>query len=144
MRTRRQAGAVVLELALTLPFLLPILAVLLFYGRVLYNYEVAHKAAHDAVRYLSSANLINMKSPMLIAHETAVAQAIVQAEVSVLNPNVLWVSVLCDGILCSGLNTPTMVTVSVQIQLQNGMPGYAPTLSSQVILANHSMRYVGN
>jgi Flp pilus assembly protein TadG len=139
-----QAGAVVVELALSLTFLLPIAAFLLFYGRVLYNYEVAQKATHDAVRYLSSASVSNMSDPAQSGYEIAVAQAIVRAELSVLNPSALSVAVSCDGFQCAGFSPPSTVAVSVQIRVNNDLPGYATEVSSQVIQANHSMRYVGN
>ncbi|QJD89125.1 pilus assembly protein [Duganella dendranthematis] len=141
---RQQCGAVALELALTLGFLFPVAAMLLFYGRVLYNYEVAQKAAHDAVRHMASANVLNINNNAMVGFEVAVAQAIVREEVSVLNPSVLGVSVACDGLQCLGLGVPTTVTVGVQIKVRNQMYGYAPELADQNITATQSMRYVGN
>jgi Flp pilus assembly protein TadG len=141
---RQQCGAVALELALTLGFLFPVAAMLLFYGRVLYNYEVAQKAAHDAVRHMASANVLNINDNAMVGFEVAVAQAIAREEVSVLNPSVLGVSVSCDGVQCLGLGVPTTVTVSVQIKVRNQMYGYAPELADQNIIATQSMRYVGN
>jgi Flp pilus assembly protein TadG len=145
MKTARwQRGAVALELALTLGFLFPVAAMLMFYGRVLYNYEVAQKATHDAARYLASASLVNMKNTAMVGYEVAVAQAIVQQQVSVLSPNALTVSVTCDGLLCDGMTLPASVTVGVRINVRNEMYGYAPELADQVIVATQSMRYVGN
>ncbi|NYE58987.1 Flp pilus assembly protein TadG [Duganella sp. 1224] len=141
---RGQRGAVALELALTLAFLFPVMALLLFYGRLLYNYEVAQKAAHDATRYLASASRVNLGSTSAVAYELAVAQAIVQAEVSVLSPSALSVTILCDNVQCSGLDVPDTVSVGVQIRVRNTLPGYAPKLTDRVFIATQSMHYVGN
>lgn len=141
---RRRRGAVALELVLTLGFLLPVAALLLFYGQVLYNYEVAQKAAHDAVRYLAGASILNLKNPAMVTHEIAMAQAIVQQELSVLSPSMLAVSVTCDGMQCAGLSVPSTVTVSLQILVHNEMYGDAPALADQLVVATQSMRYVGN
>jgi hypothetical protein len=142
--TRTQRGAVALELALTLGFLFPVAAMLLFYGRVLYNYEVAQKAAHDAARYLSSASAANILNSDKAGYEVAVTRAIVQQELSVLTPYKLVVSVTCDGMECGGLSLPSTVTVGLQIKVHNDLYGYAPDLADQTITATHSMRYVGN
>lgn len=141
---RWQRGAVALELALTLGFLFPVAAMLIFYGRVLYNYEVAQKAAHDAVRYMASASILNINNPAMAAQEVAVAQAILQQELSALNPNMLAMSVTCDGQQCAGMGVPTTVTVGLQINVRNQMVGYAPELPDQRIAITQSMRYVGN
>ncbi|MYN25468.1 TadE/TadG family type IV pilus assembly protein [Duganella levis] len=141
---RRQRGAVALELALTLGFLFPVVAMLLFYGRVLYNYEVAQKATHDAVRYMASASILNMQNSDLAGYEVAVTKAIAQQELSVLNPYKMAMSVTCDGLECGGLSVPSTVTVGVQIKVHNDLIDYAPEVADQTIVATQSMRYVGN
>ncbi len=139
-----QGGAIALELALTLGFLFPVAAMLIFYGRVLYNYEVAQKAAHDAVRYMASASILNINNPAMAGYEVAVAQAIMQQELSALNPYKLAMSVTCDGQQCAGMGVPMMVTVGLQINVRNEMVGLAPELTEQRIAITQSMRYVGN
>ncbi|MFS2003898.1 TadE/TadG family type IV pilus assembly protein [Duganella sp. CT11-25] len=145
---RRQRGAAAVELALTLPVLLMLLAYIMFYGRVLYNYEVAQKAARDAVRYLSSAAAVNMRSTAQAANEVAVAQAIANAELAGLNPgpgNGPFVFIRCDGLPCLGLALPNLVRVDIQIVVQNDIFGYyVPYLGSSLLQAGSTMRYVGN
>ena len=142
--TRRQCGAIALELALTLGFLFPVAAMLVFYGRVLYNYEVAQKAVHDAVRYMASASALNLNNPAMAAYEVAVAQAILQQELSALNPAMLSTSISCDGLPCDGMGVPATVSVGLQISVRNEMVGYAPELPTQRLVITQSMRYVGN
>jgi hypothetical protein len=145
MKARRTArGAVVLELALTLGFLFPVAAFLLFYGRLLYNYELAQKASHDAARYIASASVRNMNSSAMVGYELAVAQAIVVEELGRFDPTTMALSILCDGMQCAGLSVPSTVTVSLQIKVSNPMFDLAPELVDQAISATHTMRYVGN
>jgi hypothetical protein len=143
-----QRGAAAVELALTLPVLLMLLAYIVFYGRVLYNYEVAQKAAHDAVRYLSSAAAVNMRNPAQVGNEVAVAQAIVNAELAGLNPgpgNGPFVFIQCDGVQCLGMSLPGLVKVEVQIRVQNDIFGYyTPYMGDSWLQARSTMRYVGN
>lgn len=142
----RARGSVVLELALTIPVLLVMLIYLLFYGRVLYSYEVAQKAAHDAARYLSTASAVNMKSSALFSREVNVALYIANEELSVLNAGAgeLYVFALCDGHPCTGFSLPATVGISVNIQLQNLFPGYVMDLANQPVLVTQTMRYAGN
>jgi hypothetical protein len=145
---RRQRGAAAVELAVTLPALMLLLAYIVFYGRVLYNYEVAQKAAHDAARYLSSAAVVNLRSAAQAGNEVAVAQAIANAELAGLNPgpdNGPFVFAQCDGLPCLGLAQPNLVSVSVQIVVQNDIFGYyVPYLGNSLLQARSTMRYVGN
>ena len=143
-----QRGVAAVELALTLPVIMLLLAYIVFYGRVLYNYEVAQKAARDAVRYLSSAAAVNMRSAAQAGNEVAVAQAIATAELAGLNPgagNGPFVFVQCDGLPCMGLALPSLVRVDVQIVVRNDIFGYyVPYLGDSLLQARSTMRYVGN
>jgi Flp pilus assembly protein TadG len=143
----RQRGAVALELALSLPVLLTMLTYLLFYGRVLYNYEVAQKAARDSARYLSSVPAMNLKNPVLAAHEVNLANAMIQSQLSAIAPAPGGVVVVlnCDSVPCTMLqgNTPSTVTAIIAIDVQNGLNGYAGALTNLQVRAVHSMRYVG-
>jgi len=142
-----QRGAVALELALSLPVLLTMLAYLLFYGRVLYNYEVAQKAARDSARYLSSVPAMSLRNPALAAHEVNLANAMIQSQLSALAPapGSVVAMLSCDGVPCTMLqgNVPTTVTTTVMIDVQNGFQGYAAALTRLQVRAVHSMRYVG-
>jgi Flp pilus assembly protein TadG len=145
---QRQQGTVLVELALTLPVLLALLAAIVFYGRVLYNYDVVQKASRDAVRYLSSAAASNMQSATRAGYETAVATAIAAQELADLNPgedNGPFIYTACDGYPCTGPNLPTMVLVNVKVTVHNGTLGdYAPYMPDITLEANNTMRYVGN
>jgi Flp pilus assembly protein TadG len=142
-----QRGAVALELALSLPLLLTMLAYLLFYGRVLYNYEVVQKAARDGARYLSSVPAMNIKNPLLAAQEVSLTNAIIQTQLSAVAPapGMLVVVVSCNGEPCPLLldKTPTSVTVIVKINVQNGFYSYASAFTGMEVRAEHTMRYVG-
>ena len=115
---------------------------------MLYNYEVAQKAARDSARYLSSVPAMHMKSAALVAQEVALATAITQTELSALAPapGGLLVFISCDGVPCTGLfgNVPNIVTTTVMIDVQNEFYGYAGDLPRMQVRASHSMRYVGN
>ena len=143
----QQRGAVALELALSLPVLLTLLVALVFYGRVMYHYEVAQKAAWVGVRYLSSVPAINMKNQQQAAHEVALATALIQTELSALAPapGSLYISVNCDNAPCGLFNMlPAMVNVSVIIDVPGDLSGYGETLTHVRVRANHNLRYVGN
>jgi hypothetical protein len=147
-RGRRQRGAAAVELALTLPVLMILLGYIVFYGRVLYNYEVAQKAAHDAARYLSSAAAVNMRSTAQVGNEVAVTQAIANAELAGLNPgpgNGPFVFIQCDGVQCLGMSLPVTVKVEIQILVRNDIFGYyMPYTGDSWLQARSVMRYVGN
>ncbi|MBV7535631.1 pilus assembly protein [Duganella sp. sic0402] len=144
----RQRGAVALELALCLPVLLTVLASLLFYGRVLYSYEVVQKSAWAGARYLSSVPAMNIKNPLLSTQEINLATAMIRQELGTVapDPGALIVFISCDGGPCNGLPNylPASVTVTVMFDLQSTLHGYADSLPSLRMRASHTMRYVGN
>lgn len=51
---RRSSGAAAVEMALLLPILLALSALVVDFGRLTYQYNVLHKAVREAGRYLSS------------------------------------------------------------------------------------------
>lgn len=143
----QQRGAVALELALSLPVLLTLLVALVFYGRVMYHYEVAQKAAWVGVRYLSSVPAINMKNQQQAAQEVALATDLIRTELSALAPapGSLYVSVNCDNAPCGLYNIlPAMINVTIIIDVPGDLSGYGETLTHVRVRANHNLRYVGN
>lgn len=62
---RRQRGVAAVELAIVLPILFVMMSVPIFFGRYFWHYTVAHKAAADAARYLSSISVREMRSSVL-------------------------------------------------------------------------------
>jgi len=146
---RRQRGTAAIELAVILPVLLAFLAFSIFYGRVFWHYTAAHKAAHDAARYLASVPLTEFKSPTRTGFVVAVAQSIAQAEIADLNPGPYPpdITVACDGLHCTGFATPTVITVGVQLAMFDSIfrQVTGDVLGSEPlpVTASVTMRYVG-
>lgn len=142
---RRQRGIAALEMALILPTLMTLLAVVLYYGRLTHHYEVVQKALQAGTRYLSSAPLVNLKTPALATQESALTQAIVQAELDTLGSGAAIV-VTCNGVPCALLNgiAPTEISVTVIVDVPNIFPGYVQELLEQRLWISRSVRYVGN
>lgn len=145
---RLQRGIAAIELALILPVVLISLTIPLFLGRVFWHYTVAQKAAHDAARYLSGVSVIEMATPARISKVVAVAQAIVAAEMSDLNPGPYApaVGIQCDGIPCDGFSIPATVRVIVRMPIYDTI---FPAFTSEFIgtdglllTADVTMRYV--
>lgn len=149
-RPARQRGTALLELALTLPILLTLVACVAFYGRLLYNYQVAQKASHDAVRYLSSASQASMLNPQLAVKEQALARAIANAELSDLdlNPQAIsgpFIFIHCNDNDCVGNILPTLVSVEVQMTMsKTALPSFIPFVPYSTLRARNVMRYAGN
>lgn len=146
---RFQRGAAHIELAFILPVMLLMLAFCLFFGRVSWHYTAAHKAAHDAVRYLSSVPARDMSTPARLAEVVQVAQAIAQAEIDGLNPGPYppVVTILCDGLTCDGFSIPPTIMVGVRLAMfdQTLTAVTSPFLGTTPVplTATVSMRYVG-
>lgn len=146
---RAERGVAAVEFAVILPVILIMLALPLFFGRVMWHYTAAQKAAYDAARYLSSVPRGEIKDPAKIGYVVALAKSIVQAETGELNsgPYPPVVSVLCDNVECSGYTVPTAVTVNVQLDV---IDIFFPTISaelagqySNVLNANVTYAFVG-
>ena len=58
----RQQGAALIELALSIPFMIMLSMIVIEFGRALYEYNTVTKSVRDAVRYLS-ANTPNTLCP---------------------------------------------------------------------------------
>ena len=147
---QHQRGVVAVEMALMLPLFLVLLALPLFLGRALYHYQLSHKAAHDAARYLSSCAALDFKSPARAADVVAAARAIAAAELdgSSAGTYAPVVSVNCDGGQCTGFLVPTTVGVQVVTLLEDDvLPDFSYNLLGSgglPLTAVASMRYVGN
>lgn len=135
-RRHRERGIAAVELALLLPVLVSMLALTMFFGRVLWHYTAAQKAAHDAARYMSTVPLTDMHWTR-IEETVNVADQILDEELGELNPGEIPVSsaVRCDDWECNGLTTPTTVSVRVQMRMSDPIFG---TLT-QAITGNNSL-----
>jgi hypothetical protein len=146
---RFQGGTAAVELAVIAPVLMLVLAFTVFFGRVFWHYTAAHKAAHDAGRYLSSVPQIEMKTPARAANVVLVARTIAEQEVAGLSPGPYApvITIACDTITCDGFGIPTNINVTVRLAMfdemlynwTNEILGDTPL----VLTAAVSMRYVG-
>lgn len=120
--TAPQRGSAALEMVLVLPLLLLFLAGMLFFGRYCSYYTAAHKAAHDAARYLATVSQREMKTPGTYggpAPVVQIAQAIGMQETAGLHPgsSAGGVTIECKPLPCLGLAIPAKVRVVVQMQV---------------------------
>lgn len=118
---RRQRGIAALELALLLPIMLVLLALALYLGRVVWHYSVAHKAAQSAARFLSTVPVAQMRDTARVHYVIEFANAIVDAEMTELNPGPVTrtVTILCNGLYCSGNTTPATVRVHIELPIED-------------------------
>ena len=143
-RTARGVAAV--EFAIMLPILVVLLSAPLYIGRVLWQYTAAQKSAHDAAQYLASIPDIEMRSPALTVPATAVAGDMVAAELADFTAGDYppLVTILCDGAICGGYTVPTMVSVNVQMRVQDPFFGIAFGDDGIFIAADSQMLYMGS
>jgi Flp pilus assembly protein TadG len=124
---RREQGSVAIEFAVVMTFLLlPLLAATLFFGRFLWHYTVAEKAAHDAARFLASASPteLKMQSPSGEAYVVEAAKALARAEIAELNPGSDFplAYVFCDSAPCVPFKTtplPKVVSAYVVMSVED-------------------------
>jgi Flp pilus assembly protein TadG len=120
--TRRQRGIAAVELALVLPVFLILLTFPLYLGRVYWHYTIIQRAAQDAGRYLSSIPLSEMRNPARAPALVAVAYNIIDAELAEVAPGAYHYLplVACDiNTACGGFVTPTTVSVSIGMQIDD-------------------------
>lgn len=147
---RRQRGVAAVEFAILLLVLMPALTIPIFFGRYFWHYTVAHKAANDAARYLSTVSAREMRNPTLAMAASNLARQIASEELSDLNPGTEppRVHVLC-GVEqeCIGVTSgplPETVTVRVQLDIIDNVFRVVPTgWWGLNITANAKVRYVG-
>lgn len=121
---RREGGSVAIECAAVLPFLFALLAGALFFGRFLWHYTVAEKAAQDAARFLATASPteLQMPTPDGDPYIAVAAKALAKAEIAELNPGmyVPTARVYCDFGECETYKAPpTMVSVHVGMRVDD-------------------------
>lgn len=146
----RQRGIAAVELAIILPILVALLAVPFYFGRVLWHYTVAEKAAHDAALYLSSVPVTEMKSQARIAEVVDVAHQIYDLEVAELTPGPYppTSTFLCGTFVCGGLSIPDTVRVAVQMRVFDDIfdsftTEYKDEEGGIVLTADVTLPYVG-
>lgn len=113
--SRWQRGAAAVEFAIIAPILIIALAPMILYARYMWHYTVAHKAAQDAARYMSTVSVIEMRSRTLTAQAREVAVEIARRELSELAPgeDFLDPDVLCDGVTCGQRSGAVPSTIMV-------------------------------
>lgn len=115
----RERGVAAVEFAVILPILIILLTFPIFFGRTFMHYSVAQKAAQDAVRYMSSISLVEMKDQDRALAAEGIARQIASAEIAELSPGSgghIFVGVTCDGYPC-GADVPKQVTVNVSMRM---------------------------
>lgn len=120
-------GIVAVELAVMLPFLVMLLVLPLYFGRVFWHYTAIQHAAQDAARYLSKAPVSEMGNPTRAIAVASVADAIIARELAELAPGGFpyVADVTCDGGSCVGYSRPANVGVIIQVLMENSFfPGY--------------------
>lgn len=154
MKTRpgqQASGSVAVEMAILLPFLVLLLAASLFFSRIYMFYSAGQKAAHDAARFLSTANQADMRTPgggFNEARVAALARWIAEEElleIVDLTDGIL-ITILCDNGTC-GASVPNVVHVSVQITLHDDILGSLTSTylgsTNMIMVGAVTLRYVG-
>lgn len=145
---QRCRGIAAIELAIALPFILMVLACLLFFGSLFYKYQVTEKAAWNASRYLSSVGRLEMKNPAQIVHHTTFARYMVDQQLNAISSGAYppSVTILCGATICDGFTLPTTVTVTVRILATERLFGelISPWVEGEFVLTSSAtLAYVG-
>jgi hypothetical protein len=151
LRRIKERGAIAVETAPILFVFVIILAFMLFLGRVFWYYQASQKAAHDAVRFLSTASQVDMRTPGPGGAEAGVATVarwIIDEEISAVKPHAypLYIDVHCDFKTC-GNGVPSTVRVSISLRLKDDIfSGFTSVFTGEdglLMLADVTMRYAG-
>lgn len=148
---RRQHGSAAVELAIVIPVLLIVMTVPIFFARYFWHYTVAHKAAQDAARYLSTVSVREMRSSSLSNMANEVARGIAEEEIEDLSPGgeeAPAVQVFCGpNKLCTGFGAaamPETIAVRVEMDVFDNVFGVVNTaFYGWRISAVAEVRYVG-
>lgn len=121
MPARKQDGIAALELALLVPLFLFMMALPLFWGRVLWHYSALQKATHDAARYLASVPAEDIQDPDRATVVKNMAISIFTAETSELNPGnaIQPPTILCGNGNCGNNLVPATVTISADLTVSD-------------------------
>lgn len=141
-----QRGVAAVEFAILLTLLTVLLAAPLFIGRVLWHYTVIEKAAHDAVRYLSTVPEAEMRTQSLAPLAADLAELIIQAELADLNTGSEppLVTVKCNGNACGGNVAWSTVAVHIEAEMHDPFFGNAFGGENGIVLSSDaSMNYIG-
>lgn len=121
--SRWQRGAAAVEFAIITPFLIIALAPFVLYARYMWHYTVAHKAAQDAARYMSTVSVSEMQSRSLTIQAREVAVEIARRELSELAPGEEFPDpdVLCDIATCGQRSgtLPSTITVFLTFNMHD-------------------------
>lgn len=114
-------GSIAVEFAIMLPIYIVFLSTLVLFGRMLWHYTVAEKAARDAALFLSRVSIEEIRAP-LNAFEipvAALARAIAWEEMAELRPgeSIPSVAIYCDGLPCDGFTTPRQISVVIRMNM---------------------------
>lgn len=130
-RRRNEGGTAVIELVAVLGvILIPLLVASLFFGRFVWHYSVAQKAAHDAARFVAASSPTEMKiqCTLLIYKDPCIvmaAMSLATTEMAELNPGGVdapSVAVYCDEQKCatnSATPLPTMISVDIKMTVRD-------------------------
>lgn len=147
---KRQGGSAAVELAIVMPILFVLMTVPIFFARYFWHYTVAHKAAQDAARYLSTISVREMRSAALSATAGQIARGIAAEEIADLLPgkDKPVIEVFCGPTkLCSGYSAsamPETIAVSVDMDMIDTLFGVVGTgFYGWHIGAVAEVRYVG-
>lgn len=121
--SRWQRGAAAVEFAIITPLLIIALAPFVLYARYMWHYTVAHKAAQDAARYMSTVSVSEMHSRSLASSAREVAIEIARRELLELAPGEDYpdAEVLCDSATC-GLRSgsaPSIIRVFITFNMHD-------------------------
>ncbi len=110
---RRQAGVAAVELAIILPILMTLLAMSIFFGRMLMYYTVSQKSAQSAIAYVSSVPRSELAIASRAEEHVKVAQWMadeMMGDINDGNKGNSGVVILCEGRLC-GMGVPKKISV---------------------------------
>lgn len=112
---RRQRGAAAVEFAMMMPVLAVVLVPMILCARYMWHYSVAHKAAQDAARYMSTVSVTEMRSRVLATEAREVAVEIARRELAELAPGEDYppAEVECDTVTCGVRSGTTPATIRV-------------------------------
>ena len=159
LRTTYQRGAVAVEAAICMAFILvPLLALILLFGRYFWYYSVAQKAAHDAAVFLATAPLSEIKNAgaaefatNMIGWETGDLDA---STIETLAPTAICgyrvpaSSTYISWFICNSTATPVEVRAGVVMTVAD--PFFSPItrgilgVNGLPILVGVNLRYVGH
>jgi len=100
-----------------MPFLVMLLIVPLYYGRVFYHYTISHNAAQSAARYLSRIPVAEITNPERAPLAASVANQMITMMLAEITPGPYPpnIQVSCGTSSCAGLIKPLTVSVTIQI-----------------------------